>query len=563
MLVPAMFLVAAGPALSTVHIVDDDGLADTTPAPACTAGTPAPSTVQDGLDNTSPGDTVWVCGSLSAPNGRYEENVLIDTDGVHLLAVGDSSNTVLHASNSGLTTLTIVADDVRVEGFRLRNGLNGLTYGSGSGGVLVGNRADSNVNDGFFVTSGASDLRLENNRSDANGGAGFQVRDSDSVSLVENRAVANTSAGIGLVGADTSNLRRNVAVNNGSDGILLRGGSDRNRILDNVADTNAGAGIGVVGSASPSTRNRIENNRTAANLVGLGLRDRADSNILNGNQTVRNDTVGLLLSAADSNSAGGNTIENNGVYGLVVQSGSVLNLLGANTVRANRFYGALVLSSSRNVLRGNVVRGHDTANVILQGATANRISRNDVQDTYGIVLTFGSNDNAILRNRVNFSDSAGILLDLSDNNRLDENRVDTNVVGFWFNDADDNRMESNRIRDNDTGIRVTGTFGDSTPSNVARFNVLAGNAAGIVNHTVRIFDARNNFWGDPSGPSGGNTDPFTGAVASGAGDAIAAPGAAPDTNVAFDPFLTASPFRFGSGCAVCGIAAWKVPPGAG
>ena len=91
-------------------------------------------------------------------------------------------------------------------------------------------------------------------------------------------------------------------------------------------------------------------------------------------------------------------------------------------------------------------------------------------------------------------------------------------------------IEDNKIYENDYGIYLESVAGDSTV--LINSNRLAGNNDyGLyVENSAVIVDATYNWWGDASGPSGGVTDPVTGKIADGTGDAVS-------EHVHFDPWL--------------------------
>jgi len=72
---------------------------------------------------------------------------------------------------------------------------------------------------------------------------------------------------------------------------------------------------------------------------------------------------------------------------------------------------------------------------------------------------------------------------------------------------------------------------------VFNYNNIVGNAAGFAGYTTNtlptLVDGTTNWWGDPSGPSGGFVDPVTGTPANGTGDLIAL------HNLAFDAWANA------------------------
>jgi parallel beta-helix repeat protein len=93
-------------------------------------------------------------------------------------------------------------------------------------------------------------------------------------------------------------------------------------------------------------------------------------------------------------------------------------------------------------------------------------------------------------------------------------------------------IEDNQINENDYGIYLESVAGGSTV--LINSNHLAGNDDyGLyVEDSAVIVDATENWWGHPSGPSGGVTDPVTSMIANGTGVAVS-------EYVHFDPWLTA------------------------
>ena len=93
-------------------------------------------------------------------------------------------------------------------------------------------------------------------------------------------------------------------------------------------------------------------------------------------------------------------------------------------------------------------------------------------------------------------------------------------------------IEDNQIHENDYGIYLESVAGDSIV--LINSNRLAGNDDyGLyVEDSAVIVDATYNWWGHPSGPSGGVTDPVTSMIANGTGAAVS-------EHVHFDPWLTA------------------------
>ncbi len=70
--------------------------------------------------------------------------------------------------------------------------------------------------------------------------------------------------------------------------------------------------------------------------------------------------------------------------------------------------------------------------------------------------------------------------------------------------------------------------------NVVKNNSITNCTIGVESQYInlaQVFDARENWWGDTSGPSGRLADPVTGTVANGSGPTVT-------VNVLFDRWLT-------------------------
>ncbi|GAB6860859.1 SipW-dependent-type signal peptide-containing protein [Haloplanus litoreus] len=135
----------------------------------------------------------------------------------------------------------------------------------------------------------------------------------------------------------------------------------------------------------------------------------------------------------------------------------------------------------------------------------------DVNGQNGIQVSFGA-VGSLSRNVV------------TDNVYTPETNVATGVIGY---NAADVTLSENRLSANELGFATLGTDA------VARRNDFVDSTrAGVANYGGGTVDARRNWWGAASGPSGSFTDPETGATPSGSGDAV--------VDARWDPFLTSS-----------------------
>jgi nitrous oxidase accessory protein NosD len=159
-----------------------------------------------------------------------------------------------------------------------------------------------------------------------------------------------------------------------------------------------------------------------------------------------------------------------------------------------------------------------------------------------------------------------VYLNTAHNGQITGNTLTRASIGMGGNDADGNGPRNLVVRNNDISGSAYGLMlannvesidfsyndiHDCTTAGVLywdygtwkewqdvtfHYNNIEDNAAGFKGFTTTnlpiLVDATNNWWGDPTGPSGGLADPVTGRLANGLGDSILT------TNLHWDGFLT-------------------------
>lgn len=103
-------------------------------------------------------------------------------------------------------------------------------------------------------------------------------------------------------------------------------------------------------------------------------------------------------------------------------------------------------------------------------------------------------------------------------NTVQGNTIDGADMGVYFYTVTDLSVQQNEITNCNEGIHVK----DGTSGNIINYNNIFGNGMGMNSTSEETVDARFNWWGDSSGPSG---------VGPGTGDAV-------NGNVSFDPWLS-------------------------
>ncbi|MBB6647437.1 PKD domain-containing protein [Halobellus ruber] len=433
-------------------------------------------------------------------------------------------------------------NDTTVENVTVENATRGsgflpesaIRFDGGTTHRIVGTRV-LNASDRGIGLFGASGVSVRRTTVDGSGGYGVYV-DRGGNHTLGNTTVTDNFVGIGSFdgGLNDSVIVDNAINSNDEDGILLGSGAVRNvRVVDNTLRDNGGNGIeATVVYASAVAGNDVGSNG------GFGVyADRIQDSRVVENAVSGNAGLGVLLVATSG------TSRNNTVAG--------------NDLRANRG-GIKVSDSDASRVRNNTVRpGGGTGTGISVSGSDNATVRNNTVDGAGNAVYVTTASNVTVRDNTLTNSSTGIGLLRADRHRAVGNVIRNNRVGIRFiGDSQFATVRRNRIVNNtDGGIE----FDSDSPVDTVtvRRNVIAGNGRyGIRNDADAVVDATRNWWGSPDGPSSPGSatrnlsDPSTGAVANGSGDAVSAGSNRLVANVRFDPWLTTSPAGAGAGFRV-------------
>lgn len=108
----------------------------------------------------------------------------------------------------------------------------------------------------------------------------------------------------------------------------------------------------------------------------------------------------------------------------------------------------------------------------------------------------------------------------SDTSSIDSNTINSNNNGISIDKGNLQGVSYNDIESNDNGILVERASSSNIRNNNIQNNINSGITGYDRGGNTPIIDARNNWWGDTSGLSGGVQDVQTGIVADGTGDAL-------------------------------------------
>ena len=525
----------------------------------CT-GIPAPcyTSIQAAINASSAlgGDTILV------HPGKYNEKVIIDKS-LTLQSTDGWQNTTIDPLEQSI--IWIQGDvDVTVEGFEISNGTHGVYIPQLNSTVNIsGCFIHGNVNDGIHINNVPedADVTIADNLIVDNGDDGIDVAEGGSVNgsvTMKHNVIGawrydsaafdgNNDNGIhighvsstGSVtiddnaisenGADGINFGQGVVPISGSVGIRhsVIGGwtyypGDYGHPGDPQRYTgNGGEGISIVQVANTGTvsieRNAISENALDDEDTGIYIWD------IHGVVTIAHNSIGAWEDSHGESYFGN---AGQGILVTTVHSGAELTIGADNHIKQNTSHGIEILAGQQNA--------------------SIEIHHNFLDDNgpwicgCGIKLGSGGVCGAMVSNNTITNHHKGIHLDMySTQNTIQDNEISNNGHGIWVV-GDDNHIIRNNILNNvgaASGIHLT----EDAFGNVANCNNFKDNLDyGVCNNnTLEDFDARNNWWGSPDGPS---TSPGT-------GDPVSA-------NVTYDPWL---PMEF-QYCPECGGSPPAPPP---
>jgi parallel beta-helix repeat protein len=235
--------------------------------------------IQDAIDNSSEGDTIFVYDDSSP----YYENLRIE---ITIDLIGENKDTTTVDGNCLGNVINIYADSVNVSGFTIQN--SGYEYGIEVNGfeiysqdnVIENNRILSN-NIGIFAESINNNFRenfLTNNH------IGFGIINSIGFSIIKNLFSEN-NFGICIFNSNENTIKENIFSKTLDQGMFLNN-ADLNIISNNEFLVN-NCGI----SLSNCEDNSIICNTISNNYYGLTLIDESKDNIIYHNNFIENQDI--------------------------------------------------------------------------------------------------------------------------------------------------------------------------------------------------------------------------------------------------------------------------------
>ena len=519
------------------------------------------------------------------PNNDIPENarqvIIYNSDGITLdgLSLSDVAIGLQISYSDDVTLTNIMAENNVYAGGRL------VVSERAS---ISDSEFNNNGTDGLFLES-SHFATVTNSSASGNAQHGMVFFWSENSTFDGNTATGNAEIGIYNWNSHDGVVRNNTATENGTGIVVVR--SNRAAALNNTANDNEGTGLSVGLVRNPQVtgntamRNGVHGISTG-NLEGTGsiTGNIATDNIRNGlqvgtrrtvttNITYENNTVrrngqhGVAINTSSDVTLTDNTIEENGEHGIIIGAFTDDATISANTISDNGMFGIYMENqlSDRSTIEGNTFVGHQADIFMDELRRRQYIHDNDFGT--GILITGETSDNFdhfMSGNTINGktlfysrqdsvpdipSDPGQIIIFNGGHVVIDGFAFENVAAGVQVGFSDSLIVRNTTFSNLQTGLNATGT-----EQVIIEENTFSKNAVGVIlqgDHAPVVFenneflansvgldadnlspttDARNNWWGSTSGPSGGEEDPETETIAEGSGDAIIG-------SVRFDPWL--------------------------
>jgi len=357
-------------------------------------------TIQEGIDNSSNSDTVYVWA------GTYSENVELNVS-VSLIGNGSASTIIDDGDDGAVVNITsswcnvtgfnitasnnnginISADNVNVSGnVVVSNNKNGIWCNSDNSSIYS-NTIVSNILDGILLST-VVDVDISNNNISSNQGNGITIApSSERIYCIDNIISTNSLAGV-YIGTSCNYcvFSQNTLIHNGNNGIRIHINGHHNVIDNNTLISDSGS-------------------------YGIECFVFSNHNVIENNTLISENDVGIKLSNSDYNMIQYNNISTNSNQGVWLAGGSDWNTI-AFTTFYNNLVGVQIDASSNNSIYNCTFELNDyginiTGNSYVNLVYYNEFIENTVQADDGFATVW---DDGIGRGNY-WSDYLGVDLD--------------------------------------------------------------------------------------------------------------------------------------------------------
>lgn len=231
-------------------------------------------TIQEGIDNASSGDIVYVF------NGTYAENVVINKS---ITLIGENKNNTIIVCGGNGNGINVSADNIYITGFMIgNNGSMALGFGIELNSIqhcFIENNIIKDCGSGIAIVASSNNTIINNNISNTGGGIGIQIVSCNSSTISDNNIKNNWCGILGDVSNNNTINDNNIS---GCIGGIWLHTSSNNMIVKNAIKKN----LQSINLGSYSNNNSIINNKISSNWYGLYMWS------CNNNIVIKNDING-------------------------------------------------------------------------------------------------------------------------------------------------------------------------------------------------------------------------------------------------------------------------------
>ena len=506
------------------------------------------SKIQDAINNTSDGDTVFVY------SGTYCEIIQI---GKSINLIGEDKNNTIIDGNGIYRIVNVISDWVNFSGFTVKNGSS-----AGGTGIEI-NSKYNNITDNIIwksywgIALKASYNTVTGNIIRNNNNKGIDIRSYSKYNTISSNNIISNGNGVYLYTSKYNTIKDN-NISNNYIGINVREYSKNIKISNNFISNNNDMGIHLDRSNVLVNDNNISNNKRGIYLYN-GDYEQSNSTILDNN--ISNNDIGIYMYIySNNNIIKGNTISNNvdGIYqhhytnrnntitennitsntqnGINIISpgntvtnnnisnnyrGIYLHSYNSNTITGNTFLndGIFVRDSYQNTVINNTVNGKplvfledesnklidsNTGQIILINCENINIKNQNISNTYIGIELWNTNNSIISDNTLNSNNPYGLYI-YSSEITVKDNDISNNNNGVYLNTACNNTITDNNISNNKYGMYLISYSNNNTiSSNNLNSNTNSGITLSfsdnniiynnIFHNTNNVNDPGNNKW---------------------------------------------------------------------
>ena len=370
--------------------------------------------IQWAVDNASAGDTIIV------RDGTYYESITVSKQ-LTIKSENGPENCIVNGTGSDVFTLK--ADGIRIEGFTITRGSDGI-YILSNNNTIINNIICSNW---YGIILGHSNNNsIFNNNISSNNWNGIELGGSNNNSISNNIISSNYWKGIYLLYSNENTMRKNEFIN---DGLFVE------YSYGNIVEDNKVNGKPLVYLEGESDE-FIDN-------VGQVILVKC-KNITVMNAEIKNTDFGIELFESDDCLISNNNISSNN-YGIWLDD-SINNSISENDICSN-WYGIILGHSNNNSIFNNNISSNNHG-IFLEHSNNNSISKNNISSNWDGISLHDSNNNSISNNIISSNNGDSIELWHSNNNSISNNNISSNNYGIWLDDSINNIIYINNFINN-------------------------------------------------------------------------------------------------------------------